>query len=116
MLLPIEIASVNHVGLLKPGRYDTRCLTFASADGARSVLQFEYRWLGAEHVLAVDMMLVDDLGTIRMADFFRMPDRSWRDNFGARADSILTLLPVELGGYELVDDVDLGVQIVGKGI
>ncbi|RQQ78684.1 hypothetical protein DF134_35570 [Burkholderia stagnalis] len=104
------------MGLLKPGRYSTRCLTFASADGARSVLQFEYRWLGGEHISAVDMLFVDDLVTIRMADFFRMPDRSWRDNFGARADSLLSLLPVELGEYELVDDVDLGVQIVGEGL
>jgi len=112
MLLPIEIASVNHRRLLKSGQYDACCLTFVSGDATKSVLQFEYRRYGDEQISAVDLMFVDADGATRMADFLRMPDRSWRDNFGARADSLLTLLPDEIAGYELVGTVELGAQIV----
>ncbi|MPV65641.1 hypothetical protein [Burkholderia sp. BE17] len=116
MLLPIEIASVNHRRLLKSGRYDARCLTFVSTDATRSVLQFEYRRVGDELISAVDVLFVDADGGTRMADFLRMPDRSWRDNFGARADSLLALLPPEIAEYELVDEVELGAQIVEAGL
>ncbi|WP_155713076.1 hypothetical protein [Burkholderia stagnalis] len=116
MLLPIEITSINHRRLLKSGRYDTRCLTFMSADATRSVLQFEYRRVGDELISAVDVLLVEADGGTRMADFLRMPDRSWRDNFGARADSLLTLLPLEIAEYELVEEVELGAQIMEAGL
>lgn len=110
MLLPIEFCSVNDRADLRPGRYGVTCLTFVGMDRRESAFQFEYRREGDPTVIAIDMVFVGIDGTIRAADFLRMPDRAWRDNFGARSDSIEALLPAEILGLNLARVDDVGVQ------
>ena len=114
MFLPIEIQSVNRQEQLEHGEYHTSCRTYASEDGACTMLQFEYKRTEDELAGACEIVFVEPYGRISACDFLRMPDRSWRDNFGARADSLLTLLPREVAGYQLLAESELGVQTVGN--
>lgn len=108
MFLPIEIQSVNQPGQLQAADYVAMRRTYASRDSATTMFQFEYRQRDAEQVAACDVLFVDADGVVRACDFLRMPDRSWRDSFGARADSLLALLPREVADFVLVDERPLG--------
>ncbi|MBU9366417.1 MULTISPECIES: hypothetical protein [Burkholderiaceae] len=108
MFLPVQFQSVNHAGLLQAGEYHASCRTYTSRDRASTMLYFEYRRPEDELVSACDVVLIDRKGAVRACDFLRMADRSWRDSFGARADSLLALLPGEVAHFELVDEARLG--------
>ncbi|HDR9762086.1 TPA: hypothetical protein QDC44_006319 [Burkholderia cepacia ATCC 25416] len=110
MLLPIEFSSVNDRSNLRAGRYGVTCLTFVGLDQREFAFQFEYRREGDPTVIAIDMVFFGVDGTIRAADFLRMPDLGWRDNFGARSESIEALLPAEILGLNLSRVDDVGVQ------
>lgn len=110
MLLPIEFYSVNDRAHLRPGRYGVTCLTFAGADRREFAIQFEYRREGDPTIIAIDMLCVRIDGAVRAADFLRMPDLGWRDNFGARSDSLEALLPAEILGLHLARIDDAGVE------
>lgn len=114
MFLPIEIMSVNDRRQLRAGEYHASCRTYASADGACTMLQFEYMRIGDELAAACEIVFSGPDGVLSACDFLRMPDRSWRDCFGARADSLLDLLPRAVGSFRLVSLSDLGVQPVGN--
>ena len=108
MFLPIEMQSVNHAGELLPGDYVASRRTYASRDWATTMFQFEYRMRDAVLVAACDIVFIESSGVVRACDFLRMPDRSWRDSFGARSDSLLTLLPRDVAEFELVGEDRLG--------
>ncbi|MGY6258943.1 hypothetical protein ACXIVK_36480 [Paraburkholderia caledonica] len=114
MFLPIEIRSVNRQEQLEEGEYHASCRTYASEDGACTMLHFEYKRVEDELAGACEIVFVDPDGGIRACDFLRMPDRSWRDSFGARADSLLPLLPHDAAGYRLLSVSELGVRFVGN--
>jgi hypothetical protein len=77
------------------------------------VLHYEYTRTGAADAEASDVLFIGEDGAVRMCDFIRMPDRSWRDSFGARSDSLLALLPSEMADYRLVEERSLPSQILG---
>ncbi|WP_049096345.1 hypothetical protein [Burkholderia cepacia] len=114
MLLPIEFASVNERTQLRPGRYGVTCLTFVSSGQREFAFQFEYRLEGDPAVVAIDMVFIGIDGTVRAADFLRMPDLGWRDNFGARSDALDALLPQEILSMQLARVDDAGVQNIGE--
>lgn len=114
MFLPIHIDSVNRQEQLDEGEYHASCRTYASEDGSCTMLHFEYKRVGDELPGACEIVFVEPDGRVRACDFLRMPDRSWRDSFGARADSLLTLLPHDAAGYRLLGVSELGVQGVGN--
>lgn len=113
MFLPIEVQSVNNAGQLKAGEYAVHCAVYTSPDQKSTVLHYEYKRAGVADAEACDVLFIDGTGPVRMCDFIRMPDRSWRDSFGARADSLLALLPPEIAQYRLMDERALPSQIVG---
>ncbi|CAE6842469.1 hypothetical protein [Paraburkholderia aspalathi] len=115
MFLPIEIQSINHREQLLAGEYATNCAVYSSLDGKTVVMHYEYTRVGAAVAEACDLLFVEESGATRMCDFVRMPDRSWRDSFGARSDSLLDLLPAELAEYRLLEERQMGSQIVGEG-
>lgn len=43
-----------------------------------------------------------------------MPDRRWRDNFGARSEELAMLLPTEVLDFQLVRVDDCGVQVIAE--
>jgi hypothetical protein len=114
MFLPIEVQSVNSPDQLKAGEYAVRCGVYASPDQKMTVLHYEYTRTGVADADASDVLLIDEAGAVRMCDFIRMPDRSWRDSFGARSDSILALLPSEIADFRLVEERSLPSQILGE--
>ncbi|CAM2198454.1 conserved protein of unknown function (plasmid) [Paraburkholderia kururiensis] len=114
MFLPLEFQSVNDQRQLQAGEYHASCRTYASADGACTMLQFEYVRIDDELTAACEIVFAGPDGVLSACDFLRMPDLSWRDCFGARADSLLDLLPRAVGSFQLVSLSDLGVQRVGN--
>jgi hypothetical protein len=114
MFLPIEIQSINRREQLKAGNYAALCNTYVAPDGTATMIQFEYKLPDEELVAACDIVLVGPHGAVRACDFMRMPDRSWRDSFGGRADLLLDLLPREVANFRLVEQAKLGVQTVGE--
>lgn len=113
MFLPIEIQSVNQPGQLLAGEYRANCAVYSSPNSKTVVMHYEYTRVGATVADACDLLFVEESGATRMCDFIRMPDRSWRDSFGARSDSLLDLLPDEFAEYRLVDERDVGSHFVG---
>lgn len=114
MLLPIRFASINEPAHLRPGKYRVTCSTYVSPSRSECAFQFEYRLVGAPTVTGIDMIFVGRDGAIRAADFLRMPDRRWRDNFGARSEELAVLLPTEVLDFQLVRVDDCGVQIIAE--
>jgi hypothetical protein len=112
MFLPISIQSVNRASELPAGEYAATCAIYASMDTSSTVMKFEYTRAGSAYASACDILLIDGSGTARMCDFLRMPDRSWRDSFGARSDSLLDLLPAEISDYQFVEEKQLAARIV----
>jgi hypothetical protein len=108
MFLPFQFQSVNHPGHLRAGNYHASCRTYASRDRTTTMVVFEYRLPEADAVSACDMIFISSRGDVRACDFLRMSDRSWRDSFGARAASLLDLLPQDVAQFELLDEARLG--------
>lgn len=108
MFLPIEIRSVNNPSQLPNGEYRASCLTWSAPDGRSRMLEYRYARVGAGFEEARDLLFIDAAGTLRLCDFVRMPDRAWRDSFGARADDLAALLPAEMSEYQLAGEQDLG--------
>ena len=114
MFLPIIYESLNKVTALRPGLYGCNCCAYKSPKDALKAFIFEFSLIGKNDVIACDMLILDAAGDLFFRDFMLMPDRTWRDSYGARADSISALLPSEIFGYELIECFALEAQKVGE--
>lgn len=113
MFIPVKFESVNSAADIPPGRYATHCSVFVSDTGdVMKAMVLKYQHVGSVTPTAVDLLLVERDGTVRARDFVWMPDLSWRDSAGARANSLVSILPTVLGHMQLVreqqaDDITL---------
>lgn len=115
VLIPIEFASVNQAADLPFGRYSARCLVFACSDETAQALLFEYVHADSGVMQGCDLMITDADGAVRAADFVRLPDLAWRDNFGATGTTLEELLPAEMSSWVLIEERVLDtVQIEGE--
>ena len=112
MLVPVAFESVNSDADMPPGVYDVVCCAYEAVDSQAQMVVFEYSPKGVDSVIAADLMVLDDAGNIRACDFVWMPDRSWRDSSGLKANHLTDLLPPELLAYQLVRTESLGEQTV----
>ena len=113
MFIPVPFRSVNSPSDLHPGRYRTTCAHYARASSDLKVWLFKYTAPESDEPLAVDLLLMDGEGALRARDFIWMPDRSWRDSDGGRANRLEALLPAELLGLQerrcvALEDVEVG--------
>lgn len=112
MFLPLEFQSVNTPDQLKAGEYRAIRRGYVLPHTAKRMLEFTYTATGDSQACACEFIFVDEHGAVRCCDFLRLPDRAWRDSFGAKADYLTALLPGEVAAYELVDEEDLGSLIL----
>ncbi len=107
MLIPIEFASVNQAADLPIGRYAARCLVFACSDETAQALLFEYAQVDNGIIQGCDLVITDADGAVRAADFVRLPDLAWRDNFGATGTTLQELLPAKMASWVLIEEREL---------
>lgn len=114
MLLPISFESQNKVTDLRPGFYACTCSTYRSNKDALQAFVFNYALAGSDAVLVCDLLIVDAVDNFYFRDFMLMPDRTWRDSYGARAESLNALLPPEIFDYRLIEQFSLETQNIGE--
>ena len=112
MFVPVVFDSVNTDADMPPGVYDVVCRAYEAVDSQAQMVVFEYSPKGTDSVVAADLMVLDETGNIRACDFVWLPDRSWRDSSGLKANHLTELLPPELLAYQLVRTESLGEQTV----
>src|SRR4029453_11347981 len=97
MFIPVAFHSVNLPSSLAPGRYGVTCACYGRADETSIALLFQYALKDqTPQAAAADLLMMECGGTLRARDFLWMPDRSWRDSDGIRANRLEALLPAEL--------------------
>lgn len=117
MFLYPEHVSVNSLADVAPGEYHGVCSVYVDRKTGAKALLSEY-WNTSENATSIaELQMVSAnegaLGSaIRFIDFVRMPDGSWRDSYGLRADSLGKLIPGEIASYSLFEQVQTGTQIV----
>jgi hypothetical protein len=115
MFIPVVFHSVNSPSDLEPGRYEVICHWYGIAGERAGAGVFYYRLAGAAQPAAVDLLVVEANGTLRARDFRWMPDRSWRDSDGIRANRLDALLPAELLRLQILREQALDSIEVGGG-
>lgn len=113
MFLPLDFKTQNSKSDLSPGLYECDCLVYQSPHDELKAFIFEYALFGSDFVSACDLLIVDAQESMFFRDFMRMPDRTWRDSYGARADALPALFPPEVLGYKLIQRFALESQKVG---
>ena len=90
MFLAFGLDSVNTQGQMPRGRYASSCHVYQPLQAGlpSRLFMFEHACEAVGQIIAIDLVSVDELGDVRFADFLRMPDGGWRDNFGERSDSL----------------------------
>ena len=116
MFVPVAFDSVNAESDLPAGVYSTACGVYRSPDGKSQITLFEYSLQGVDSVVAADLLVLDAAGAIRACDFVWLPDRSWRDSAGLKANHLAELLPQELLSYALVRSEALGELTVASSL
>jgi hypothetical protein len=108
-------ASTNSLDDLPYGQYHGFCSVYLDRQSGAKALVSEY-WLPTEtSARVVELQMINPDGqTVRFLDFVRMPDRSWRDSHGLRADSLGRLIPAHLASYSLFEQVETGIQNLEK--
>ena len=113
MFLPVNFKSRNSVSDLFPGVYACTCFTYVSTIDALKSMVFKYFNDPHSAVVACDLLIIDAVGDIYYRDFMLMPDRTWRDSYGARGESLECMLAPEIYKQELFEQYVLEPQKVG---
>lgn len=95
MFVPLAFQSVNSPSDLQAGLYSASCTFYRDGRSALSALYFEYALHSTGEPQACDLVVIEPDGVVRARDFVWMPDRSWRDSDGLRANRLWALLPPE---------------------
>lgn len=113
MFLPVSFESENSVSELAPGVYESSCSAYQSLTDGLKAFIFEYKLRGALTFTICDLLIVDGAENLYFRDFMLMPDKTWRDSYGARSDSLDALFPPEVLEYKLIERVVLGFKNIG---
>lgn len=113
MFLYPGFTSVNSLSDVQPGKYCGICSVYVDRKSAAKALLSQY-WLPTESSTSVaELQLIDADGQgIYFLDFMKMPDGSWRDSYGLRADFMEKLLPEFLATFTFFEQVPTGTQMV----
>jgi hypothetical protein len=114
MFLYPGFESRNAKADVPPGLYHGVCTVYVDRKTGAMALLSEYTLERASAPGIAELQLVDRDGqAVRFLDFIRMPDRSWRDSYGLRAQSLGGLLPGFIARYRFFESVETGAQAVG---
>jgi hypothetical protein len=115
MFMTVDFEGGNCASHIPDGPYRGLC-TFSKAPGEDFNVAFvEYTLEGRDQPTVVDLLLIDPRGDRFFRDFIRMPDRSWRDSYGARNDELNALLPPEILQFEVLEQREVGQFLVEGG-
>ena len=115
MFLPISIDSMNNRSMLPNGEYQVSCSVYRSQENESFGQLYLYKLTSTHQFLACDLLIQDDLTNVYFVDFAFMPDRLWRDSYGLKGESLVSLLPEEFLGYSKINDYDAG-RIILSGV
>ena len=96
MFLPISLHSVNSPSDLAPGQYSVECHYYGPDETGLRAMFVDYIPAVGEVATACDLLVVEANGAVRARDFVLLPDRSWRDSDGTKANRLVALLPQEI--------------------
>ena len=114
MFLYPEFTSANSLATVRPGQYLGLCSVYIDRKSDAKALLHQY-WLSSELKTSIaELQMIDPDGQIiRFLDFMQLPDGSWRDSHGLRADSLEKLIPEFLAFFTFFEQFPIGSQIVG---
>ena len=94
MFLAFGLDSVNTQGQMPRGRYASSCHVYQPLQAGLPfrLFMFEHACEAVGQIVAIFLVSVDELGDVGFADFLRMRDEGWGNNFGERSDSLAELL------------------------
>lgn len=98
---------------LQSGTYEGTCSLYVDLETKINCLLMEYGIKASDIVSAAEIIITNAQGEHFFRDFMKMPDDSWRDSYGKRADTLAELLPPEIMSFHLVERFPLEEQIVG---
>lgn len=114
MFLYPGFESLNASCDVPPGAYRGVCAVYVDRKTGALALLSEYTLEGASAPGVAELQMVDAARrTVRFLDFVHLPDGSWRDSHGLRADSLGRLLPGFLAPYRWLESVETGVERFG---
>jgi hypothetical protein len=109
-----DFTSLNKLSELPAGEYLGSCSVYLSPQIQAKIIVLEYGLAGAVVVVSVvDLLIVDESGSVFFRDFIRMADLTWRDSYGLRRDSLGELLPPEILSFALFERFPVDSQFVG---
>lgn len=98
---------------LPPGIYEGTCSLYTDAKTKIHCLLMEYGIKASDTVTVAEIIITNEQEEHFFRDFMKMPDDSWRDSYGRRADTLVELLPQEIMSFNLVERFPLEEQMVG---
>lgn len=99
---------------LPPGIYQGTCSLYTDSKTKINCLLMEYGIKAFDTVTVAEILITNEQDEHFFRDFMQMPDDSWRDSHGRRADTLAELLPPEILSFKLVERFPLEEQIVGE--
>jgi hypothetical protein len=111
-----EFESVNRLADLPAGWYYVVESTYElpGTPQCSAILSELVSWAETA-ALGADLQVILADNTILFRDFAVAPDGGWRDSFGAKANALADLLPLELKDFALVRRRRIFVDHDGKG-
>lgn len=102
MFIPYTFASVNQPAQLRRGIYRADVTLYAGAPTEPRASLIAYTHESDHEPCAVDLVVMEADGSVRVRDFLWLPDRSWRDSAGTAGNNLAELLPTELQALQHV--------------
>lgn len=107
MFVPYEFTSVNRPEQLRRGVYRAVAEFYGGGAAAPRVSLVNYSLEPDPEVCAADLVVIEVDGSVRVCDYVWLPDRSWRDSAGLKANHLQELVPPELMALPLVGSLSL---------
>lgn len=102
MFLDLSITSCNSTTDLAVGQYMTSIDFFERSDGGVRATLSLYTKVGDSGPSAADLVVAEFGGSVRMCDFVKLPDGSWRDASGLTGNTLLQLFPRQILSMQVV--------------
>lgn len=96
MFLDLPMSSCNSVSDLSVGSYTTSIDYLERADGGVRATLHLYTKVGETEPCAAELVVAEFGGAVRLSDFVKTADGSWRDASGMTGKTLSQLLPRQI--------------------
>lgn len=112
-----EVAETkNKKNQLKAGIYQGNCTLYSEQETQTKLFLFEYGLKAKDDITVAEVLIADENGDLFFRDFMQLPDDSWRDSYGKKADTLGELLPAEVLHFELIERIDIEDKIIEETV